>query len=126
MLLFDGTYKAFPANNTLPVHMTNYYNICIQNTTAISALVRRHNISKFKNGFYSESISSINIPYPLVESLTNTCVTAPIILLFCITGEPLIPCTFPPDLLYCILSVTFITIPLFSLELIFIFSISTS
>lgn len=47
MLLFDGTYKAFPANNTLSVYMTNYYNICIQDTTAISALARRHNISKF-------------------------------------------------------------------------------
>jgi len=37
----------------------------------------------------SASIFSANIPYPFVESLTKTCVTAPTILPFCRIGEPL-------------------------------------
>ena len=54
----------------------------------------------------SESIFSINIPYPRVGSFTNTCVTAPIILSFWMIGLPLIPCTIPPVFSISLLSVT--------------------
>ena len=37
----------------------------------------------------SESIFSINMPYPRVGSFTKTCVTAPMSLPFWIIGEPL-------------------------------------
>lgn len=35
MLLFDGSFKTFAANTTLSVFMTNYYNIFMQDMTAI-------------------------------------------------------------------------------------------
>jgi len=35
MLLFDGSFKTFAANTTLSVFMTNYYNIYMQDMTAI-------------------------------------------------------------------------------------------
>ena len=43
-----------------------------------------------------ESGFSEEIPYPLVGSSTNTCVTAPTSFPFCRIGLPLIPCTIPP------------------------------
>ncbi len=41
-------------------------------------------------------ISSKNMPYPFVGSLTSTCVTAPIIFPSCRIGLPDSPCTIPP------------------------------
>ena len=37
------------------------------------------------------------MPYPRVGSLTSTWVTAPTRRPFCTMGEPLMPCTMPPD-----------------------------
>mgnify|MGYP006917939876 FL=1 len=41
-------------------------------------------------------ISSAKIPYPRLESCTNTCVTAPMSFPSCKIGLPLMPCTMPP------------------------------
>ena len=56
-------------------------------------------------------IFSINVPYPFVLSLINTCVTAPISFPFWIIGLPLIPWTIPPVSSNSSLSVIFITNP---------------
>ena len=55
-----------------------------------------HPLTSIQFHSHSSNIFSIKIPYPLVGSLTNTCVTAPMIFPSCRIGLPLIPCTIPP------------------------------
>ena len=73
---------------------------------------------------HSASISSMDMPYPLVGSETRTCVTAPTSLPFCIIGLPDIPCTIPPVSPISSSSVTLISIDLRSSELGYTFSIT--
>ena len=65
---------------------------------------------------YCSSIFSIKIPYPLVLSCTRTWVTAPTNLPFWMIGAPLIPWTIPPVRVIRSESVTFSSIPRFTLS----------
>ena len=65
---------------------------------------------------YCSSIFSIKIPYPLVLSCTRTWVTAPTNLPFWMIGAPLIPWTIPPVRAIRSESVTFSSIPRFTLS----------
>jgi len=73
--IINTKYKVIVSNTTVCGCVRHYYydasfNCCLATLCAVS------------------SIFSANIAYPFVGSSTNTCVTAPTNLLFCMTGDP--------------------------------------